>query len=446
MATVNQDKMIEIAGNISSTASKLKTDLNTAITAAENAKGKVEEAKAYDGQELKGNRSHYSEKKGGKNPKTIFYYAHVKADNGTAESGIENIIGKDKDNITEIIDKISTFAENDIPEVVACINEQREIVETGLADYEKKYDTSQNGDNFLSSAVTAAVDYMIGVAQETVQEASNLVSANNSSSSSTPTGSTGSTGYQPSSTATPQYRQPGTTQANTTTNPNTSKPNTFNTPTNPNVSNNSTNQSNNTKLPVQINNASNTPVPNTPISNTTTNTPVSNTPTETNTSTNPDNPTPGASVPTGSISHTGGTYSQAGQTASVTTEINPETDIDTATETAAETATSITQIPHTEKSTSIIPEADEEVSSSSGSATIPIAAGLSTAAAAAIGVKAIIDKNKENGEDLKTKNWTGDITTDIDYNDGIKQQEYLDEGEEQEDNQSGINQELPSNQ
>ena len=61
-------------------------------------------------------------------------------------------------------------------------------------------------------------------------------------------------------------------------------------------------------------------------------------------------------------------------------------------------------------------------SSSGSSAVIPIAAGLSAAAAAGIGAKAYMDrkKNNDNGEDdeeFDTDEWTGDDAVDIQYDD-----------------------------
>ena len=58
-------------------------------------------------------------------------------------------------------------------------------------------------------------------------------------------------------------------------------------------------------------------------------------------------------------------------------------------------------------------------SRSGGSAVIPIAAGLSAAAAAGIGAKAYIDrkKNSDNGgdDDIYTEEWDGDEENDMEF-------------------------------
>ena len=79
-----------------------------------------------------------------------------------------------------------------------------------------------------------------------------------------------------------------------------------------------------------------------------------------------------------------------------------------------------------------IPSSKSEISSgSSGSAVIPVIAGLSAAAAAGIGAKAYMDRknNSDNGEDedFEAEEWTGEDNLDIDYNDGVQEEQYLDD-------------------
>ena len=144
-----------------------------------------------------------------------------------------------------------------------------------------------------------------------------------------------------------------------------------------------------------------------------------------------DNPTPAASVPTGEVSHTGGGYTEDGylpeenmtEDGSIldSEEINNE-DISDSISSIIGTDDNITRIP--------ISNTPIKSSSSSGSAVIPVVAGLSAAAAAGIGAKSYIDgrKNNDNDEDdFETEEWTGEDNLDMDYNDNIEENEYLNE-------------------
>ena len=66
-----------------------------------------------------------------------------------------------------------------------------------------------------------------------------------------------------------------------------------------------------------------------------------------------------------------------------------------------------------------------------GSSVIPIAAGLSAAAAAGLGAKAYMDHKKNNsdddGEEFESEDWNGDESTDIEYEDSKPKEEYLDD-------------------
>ena len=68
---------------------------------------------------------------------------------------------------------------------------------------------------------------------------------------------------------------------------------------------------------------------------------------------------------------------------------------------------------------------------SSGSSVIPIAAGLSAAAAAGLGAKAYMDHKKNNSDDsseeFESEGWDGDESTDFDYGTSSNQTEYLDD-------------------
>ena len=66
-----------------------------------------------------------------------------------------------------------------------------------------------------------------------------------------------------------------------------------------------------------------------------------------------------------------------------------------------------------------------------GSSVIPIAAGLSAAAAAGLGAKAYMDHKRNNSdeddEEFESEDWNGDESTDIDYGDSAQKEEYLDD-------------------
>ena len=67
---------------------------------------------------------------------------------------------------------------------------------------------------------------------------------------------------------------------------------------------------------------------------------------------------------------------------------------------------------------------------SSGNAFIPIAAGLSAAAAAGLGAKAYMDRKNtnDNGEDdIYTDDWSDEDTIDVDYDDASAQEGDLEE-------------------
>lgn len=83
-----------------------------------------------------------------------------------------------------------------------------------------------------------------------------------------------------------------------------------------------------------------------------------------------------------------------------------------------------------------IPSSTEPLTSSSsksgGSSVIPIAAGLSAAAAAGIGAKAYMDRKRNNADedDFESEEWTGDESMDIEYEDQSAKEEYLDDSDD----------------
>ena len=82
----------------------------------------------------------------------------------------------------------------------------------------------------------------------------------------------------------------------------------------------------------------------------------------------------------------------------------------------------------------VIPTDSEPISyreSKGGGSFIPIAAGLSAAAAAGLGAKAYMDHKKNNSDEdideFESDEWSGDESTDIDYGDTSPKEEYLDD-------------------
>ena len=224
---------------------------------------------------------------------------------------------------------------------------------------------------------------------------------------------------------TPQYKEnPTDTKTNTPTETNT--PTNTNGPT-PNTAANITFQ-NDSNAPTNPNGAT-TPNAATPEEIVT---PAEPGPTPTN----PDNPTPGATVPTGGTSHTGGGYTDGSY---VPDDIPPEAADDSSIidpedipEDYEDAADSISSIIGSGSNFTKLPTSNSAIKTgSSGSAVIPVVAGLSAAAAAGIGAKAYMDRknNSDNGddEDFETEEWTGEDSLDIDYNDGVEEEQYLDE-------------------
>ena len=61
--------------------------------------------------------------------------------------------------------------------------------------------------------------------------------------------------------------------------------------------------------------------------------------------------------------------------------------------------------------------------SSKGNSFVPIAAGLTAAAAAGIGAKAYLDRKKNNDNDLNTEDWSDENSIEINYDEGKEKQE-----------------------
>lgn len=162
---------------------------------------------------------------------------------------------------------------------------------------------------------------------------------------------------------------------------------------------------------------------------------------ETKPTTPTDNPKPGPAIDTGSGSGGGGTHNTGGgysgsQGYVSQTEPTTETGVDSTIEDILDDSeTSVDDVIKGNNYTKI-PTSSEPIKSKSsgGSMVIPIAAGLSAAAAAGIGAKAYLDKknNNDNGEldDIQTEDWENEETVDIEYAEDIEKEQYLDEEDE----------------
>ena len=251
-------------------------------------------------------------------------------------------------------------------------------------------------------------------------------------------GNPGGGGGNPGGGSETQFRNPELTNAS-----NTSATNTTTNTAEPNTAVNEPNTAAN--IVFQNNSSTNTPEPNTSVNESNTAEP----PTGSNGSseivtpadpgTDPDNPTPGATVPApsgGGTSHQGGGYTgEAGYTnpddippESVEDIVEPD-EIDPEYEDVSDSISSI--IDGTRSNFSKLPTPNNAIhSSSSGSAVIPVIAGLSAAAAAGIGAKAYMDRknNNDNGDDdFEAEEWTGEDNLDMEYNDGVEGEQYLDD-------------------
>ena len=151
-------------------------------------------------------------------------------------------------------------------------------------------------------------------------------------------------------------------------------------------------------------------------------------------------PNPTTTTTGGGTFHTGGGYTGTGGYTENNTILPTDSTTDTTTglenvkDKLNDSTTSIEDVIKGSKYTKI-PSTPSPVttqkSSGGSSAVIPIAAGLSAAAAAGIGAKAYMDrkKNNDNGEDeeeFDTDEWSGDDSVDIQYDDSSDNENYLD--------------------
>ena len=427
--TVDPKKMKTIAGELSSCVHELNDNINKLVEATKAAQELKDKAKEYDGKELKGNEERSTYGKDDDKLKIVKHFAHVNnSEGGLCSSGMRSITGAPKEGALLQITKILDLTDSDIDAVIECIEAGKEEIETTLAKIEMDKNNAKDTDATSNNASSN-------------NASSNNASSNNASTTggTTTTGSTGGSGGSSggggggTTHGNPQYRN--SSSGGGSSNSKTPSSNTSS-------SNNQTPSSSNTSSPnVSFSNdktttPSSSPSTNTPSSTTPSSTPSSNTP---STKTNPDNPTPGVTVPTGGeTTHTGG-----GTTGSTANYIESGAGVaggaaagivggsDTTSSSDFEEATdSISSIIGSNKDFTKIPVSDSEpAKSSSGSAVIPVTAGLTTAAAAGIGAKAVMDMKQNN--DIKAAEWNGNIETDVDYNDGIVKQETLEDDDDE---------------
>ena len=185
----------------------------------------------------------------------------------------------------------------------------------------------------------------------------------------------------------------------------------------------------------------NTPTPTPPAEtpeNTPTPTPPAETPENTPTPTPPAEETP-APAPEEPTYHSGGGYSEGEgyvgyepeTTESTESTNNTEGVIDPDTEEEVDISDGIDKIVKGDSVVTKLPVDDSKIEQkSSGSSVIPIAAGLSAAAAAGLGAKAYMDHKKNNSDDIdefESDEWSGDESTDFEYDNSATQEEYLDD-------------------
>ncbi len=173
-------------------------------------------------------------------------------------------------------------------------------------------------------------------------------------------------------------------------------------------------------------------------------TPTDPTPTDpTPTDPTPTDPTPTETTPPNSSTttfttsessgpyHSGGEYSETDGYTGENTEVGIEEEPTSIEDVLDETSTSADDIIRGNKYTKIpsstTPITQTTTHRSTGNSIIPIAAGLSAAAAAGLGAKAYMDRKKndeyEDDEDFETDEWEedGDNSLEIDYNDSIEE-------------------------
>ena len=373
--TVDSKKMREKAAELSEAVHTLNTNIQKLVEAAKEAQSLKDKAKAYDGQELVG------EKKSGYTNTTVpkkyvtRYYAHVNNVTGnTGTASMRALTGAPKENAFLQITKILDFTDSDLPAVADCIEQGIDEIETTLAKaaHEKASKEDETDTNKADES----------------EESTDTNVADTGTDNYTPSGggSGGGGGGGGPTGGSPQYKKNDSSTKNKT--PMNPKPKPYKNDefTNTNKSKNDTNItfSNNSDTPTKTDtdNSKNT---NTNKTNTTTDKSTKHTP---STGTDSDNPTPSASVVLGNSGSGNGKSSPNYTNGQSNSQI----------EVLGEDPTPNVEPGDLEDSivngiNRVIPGIKTGEKVQSGSALIPGAAGVTAAAAAGLGSKALLDRS-----------------------------------------------------
>ena len=378
---VDSDKITTEATTLSSKVNELKIDIIKLVEATKEAQRLKDKAMSYNGKELIDLReTTYTD-----NEEIITkHFATIKnGDKGMASSGMRTITGVPKQYAFNQISKILNFTDKEIPVVAFCINQGIDEMETTLA-------------NIATTDILTADDiFNSNKAVNPTNSISNTPITNNPKpstgdtgsprSGSAPTGSSGNSGSGGTGTK-PNYQNRVTSNNGSTKQSKPAQDNTTN-PSKPNTSNTITFNNNTATKPNTSTNTGTTTKPNTTSNHqTSTNntTHKSNAPT---TETSKDNPTASAVVYTGKGTHP--TYEEGTPASSVgeaPIEVLGEDNVE-----AEDLGNSI--INGVER---VLPQGTNGKKVAHGSVLIPLASGMTAAAAAGLGGKVLLDKTDNN--------------------------------------------------
>ena len=137
MSTVDTEKMESIRKKISTSASKLEKNIEKLVEATKKAEAAKNKAREYNEKELTGERKTTTEGSDLQNGTRhqYKYTAHVNnSKDGMASSGMRSITGAPKDFALMHISDISNIVDNKIPESIEDIKKKKESVEEAIED------------------------------------------------------------------------------------------------------------------------------------------------------------------------------------------------------------------------------------------------------------------------------------------------------------------------
>ena len=137
-STISTSKMSEQGKIISEKVTELKTRIDSIVEAAKNAQSLRSKALEYNNKELTGEKTEVICGKDDDRKRITTYVAHVDASTGEGESALQSITraGLVSDKILPNIERILDLTDNDLPEVIDCINKGIDEIETSLAAHE----------------------------------------------------------------------------------------------------------------------------------------------------------------------------------------------------------------------------------------------------------------------------------------------------------------------